>query len=109
MFTCPACSGEMKPLFSSFFCPKECDKKPAATGNIKYSWKDMVYEYRVYTSLPPQLSNFVSFWWLMDSDDEEFAKKQVKEDFPYFHKLPTSLYDEQNWGKGMCAIVVLKR
>jgi hypothetical protein len=43
--TCPACKGPMKPLFTGFFCPKDCDrpkafvepKAPATPGTITYA------------------------------------------------------------------------
>lgn len=28
MLTCPTCKGHMKPLFTGFFCPNDCDRTP---------------------------------------------------------------------------------
>lgn len=30
---CPVCSGPMKPLFTGFFCPKDCDRAAPSTGS----------------------------------------------------------------------------
>ncbi len=30
---CPTCTTEMKPLFMSFYCPKDCDRKPTQQGS----------------------------------------------------------------------------
>ncbi len=32
---CPDCSAEMKPLFTSFFCPNDCDTPEGKQRNIE--------------------------------------------------------------------------
>lgn len=39
MNTCPTCSGPMKPLFQSFFCPQDCDRKPPPEPKYGYVFR----------------------------------------------------------------------
>ena len=106
---CPTCSELMKPLFSSMFCPKECDRpgaKPVNAGKIILTWSALCYNYTVY-GLPPDKADpkFVSFWWVMKDDDIEYCKKAVKANFPYFHKNDD--YLSPTWYSGNIAALVV--
>lgn len=39
---CPACASEMKPLFVGYYCPKDCDRKPAAKDAVD-SWYTITF------------------------------------------------------------------
>lgn len=44
--TCTFCGGAMKPLFSGYFCPKDCDRKPSL-GDLTTFWTWFNQKYRV--------------------------------------------------------------
>jgi hypothetical protein len=53
--TCPACKGPMKPLFTGFYCPKDCDRpfmrKEQIDKEIKQA-QDAMAKPQHWTTLP---------------------------------------------------------
>lgn len=68
MHNCLTCGGQMKPLFTGWFCPRDCDRKPASPLSNGLEWKpwpaDPSWHYAIVMRFEDLPVRARGAWWV---------------------------------------------
>ena len=73
MHTCLICGHVMKPLFTGWFCPQDCDRRPTSNTTDRLEWKPYPYKtgwrYAVVSRLEDLPERARGGWWIVKDSD----------------------------------------
>jgi len=100
----------MKPLFTGFFCPNDCDRKPAPSDKpIRFrSGLGDWWEARIYrTAFPPGTDWYG--WWCYPDDLEDTIERLLRREFPGWPADQAGYLGPETFNSGSMILVASRR